>query len=57
MELINILFQSDTIDREVLMGIGEKVPTEFKSVMMMNLLNKTMENLNITGKDEPWRVM
>lgn len=56
-ELLNIIFQSDKIDREVLMGIAEKVPTGFKSVVMMNLLNKTMENLNITGKDEPWRVM
>ena len=53
-ELLNIIFQSDKIDREVLMGIAEKVPTGFKSVVMMNLLNKTMENLNITGKDEPW---
>ena len=56
-ELLNIIFQSDTIDREVLMGIGEKVPTGFKSVVMMNLFNKTMEELNFLGKDDLWRAM
>ncbi|MBQ3440964.1 RecQ family ATP-dependent DNA helicase [Candidatus Saccharibacteria bacterium] len=57
MELLNILFQNDTIDREVLMGIGEKVPTGFKSIVMMNLLNKAMEELNILRKDDLWRAM
>ena len=57
-ELLNILFQNDTIDREVLMGIGEKVPTGFKSIVMMNLFNKAMEELNVSSrKDDLWRAM
>ena len=33
------------------------MPTGFKSIVMMNLLNKAMEELNILRKDDLWRAM
>ena len=54
-ELVNIIFQSDKIDEEILRGISRKMPVKFRPIVAMNRVNKIMEELNIIEKDELWR--
>lgn len=53
-ELVNMIFQDAKIDEEIRNGIEEKVPDEFKSIVLLNRINKTMTQLNTIGKDNIW---
>lgn len=54
MELINGISQNEKIDEEILNGIVEKIPDKYKSIALLNRVNKTMIQLNSIGKDNIW---
>lgn len=56
-ELVNIISQDEKIDEEIRNGIEEKVPDEFKSIVFLNRINKTMTQLNTIGKDDIWQAI
>lgn len=56
-ELVNIISQDEKIDEEIRNGIEEKVPDEFKSIVLLNRINKTMAQLNTIGKDDIWQAI
>lgn len=56
-ELVNIISQNEKIDEEIRNGIEEKVPDEFKSIVLLNRINKTMTQLNTIGKDDIWQAI
>ena len=56
-ELVNIISQDAKIDEEIRNGIEEKVPDEFKSIVLLNRINKTMTQLNTIGKDDIWQAI
>ena len=56
-ELVNIISQDEKIDEEIRNGIEEKVPDEFKSIVLLNRINKTMTQLNTIGKDDVWQAI
>ena len=56
-ELVNIISQDEKIDEEIRNGIEEKVPDEFKSIVLLNRINKTMTQLNTIGKDDIWQAI
>ena len=56
-ELVNIISQDEKIDEEIRNGIEEKVPDEFKSIVLLNRINKIMTQLNTIGKDDIWQAI
>lgn len=54
-ELVNIISQDEKIDQEIRNGLEEKVPDEFKSIVLLNRINETMAQLNTIGKDDIWQ--
>ena len=56
-ELVNIISQDEKIAEEIRNGIEEKVPDEFKSIVLLNRINKTMTQLNTIGKDDIWQAI
>ena len=56
-ELVNIISQDEKIDEEIRNGIEEKVSDEFKSIVLLNRINKTMTQLNTIGKDDIWQAI
>ena len=52
-ELINTLLQDEKIEENIRTGLEDKVPEEFKSIILLNHVNKEMSQLNI-GKDNIW---
>lgn len=56
-ELVNIISQDEKMDEEIRNGIEEKVSDEFKSIVLLNRINKTMTQLNTIGKDDIWQAI
>lgn len=55
LELINTISQRDTINEEIINGIEEKVPDNYKPIILLNKVNQTMKQLNTIGKDDIWQ--
>lgn len=56
-ELVNIISQDEKINEEIRNGIEERVSDEFKPIVLLNRINKTMTQLNTIGKDDIWQAI